>query len=212
MLQENYSPSKGPFFWDLLGFLASLAIAWIFHWQAKDLVWSLWLSSLIAGILITIWIFIFRRENYSKLDDASFSLYRFIIVLSKGVCMFVVYTAFFGGFLLVDSIFLNYFYPIESSNHEIFLEWPFYFQVIKNYWPFVLITIATEFKELKTLKNSKPFMMIKPYLNIIRMHLLIFFIAGITLIKLNSFYVYAAASFLYFFPFFHVVHLFKSRS
>ncbi len=34
---------------DLLAFAAGLGMAWAFGWQAKDLVWGLWLSSLVVG-------------------------------------------------------------------------------------------------------------------------------------------------------------------
>jgi len=42
--------------------------------------------------------------------------------------------------------------------------------------------------------------MIKPYANVIRMHLLIFFFAGAKFFNLDSFMVYAVVYFVYFFP------------
>ena len=40
----------------------------------------------------------------------------------------------------------------------------------------------------------------RPYLNVIRMHMLIFFFAFSHLLKLDSFLVYAVVYFVYFFP------------
>src|ERR1043166_1993409 len=39
---------------NLLLFAGTLACAWWFHWQASDLVWSLWLSSITVGYLTLI--------------------------------------------------------------------------------------------------------------------------------------------------------------
>src|SRR5471032_1581083 len=40
---------------DLVAFVAWLAIAWWGRWQASDLVWSLWLSSLVVGYAMILW-------------------------------------------------------------------------------------------------------------------------------------------------------------
>ncbi|MEK9135967.1 MAG: DUF6498-containing protein [Bacteroidota bacterium] len=36
---------------DVLGFVASLTLTYFFGWSTKDLVWSLWISSLTIGYL-----------------------------------------------------------------------------------------------------------------------------------------------------------------
>jgi hypothetical protein len=35
--------------WDLCGFAIGLWLAWALDWQTRDLVWGLWLSSLVIG-------------------------------------------------------------------------------------------------------------------------------------------------------------------
>ena len=40
---------------DAAAFLAGLAIAWYMGWNTRDLVWSLWLSSLLVGYSIIVW-------------------------------------------------------------------------------------------------------------------------------------------------------------
>jgi hypothetical protein len=38
---------------DALAFLAVLGLAWHFRWETVDLVWSLWLSSLLVGYALS---------------------------------------------------------------------------------------------------------------------------------------------------------------
>ena len=40
---------------DALAFATGLAMAWYFQWQTRDLVWSLWLSSLLVGYAMIVW-------------------------------------------------------------------------------------------------------------------------------------------------------------
>src|SRR3954465_7876525 len=40
---------------DALAFVAGLGMAWYFQWETRDLVWSLWLSSLVVGYAMIVW-------------------------------------------------------------------------------------------------------------------------------------------------------------
>jgi hypothetical protein len=40
----------------LLAFAGGLAVAWWAKWQSRDLVWSLWLSSLVVGYATLVWL------------------------------------------------------------------------------------------------------------------------------------------------------------
>jgi hypothetical protein len=53
--------------------------------------------------------------------------------------------------------------------------------------------------------------MFKPYVNVVRMHLLIFFFAISYALKIDSFIVYAAVYFVYFFPWSEMRKLFKKK-
>jgi len=60
-----------------------------------------------------------------------------------------------------------------------------------------------EEKVRKVKKMSNDFLgnaMGRPYINVMRMHLLIFFFAFAHFLKLDSFFVYAVVYFVYFFP------------
>ena len=40
---------------DLIGFVLGLGVAWVSGWTTTDLVWSLWLSSLVVGYAMILW-------------------------------------------------------------------------------------------------------------------------------------------------------------
>src|SRR3954465_4300539 len=40
---------------DALAFVSGLALAWFGRWETRDLVWSLWLSSLLVGYAMILW-------------------------------------------------------------------------------------------------------------------------------------------------------------
>src|SRR3954470_5261777 len=47
-------PWSSPWF-DAIAFLAGLGLAWSQRWNTTDLVWSLWLSSLVVGYAMIVW-------------------------------------------------------------------------------------------------------------------------------------------------------------
>src|SRR5690349_10384790 len=40
---------------DLLAFSVGLAVVWVRGWSTTDLIWSLWLSSLVVGYALIVW-------------------------------------------------------------------------------------------------------------------------------------------------------------
>jgi len=60
-------------------------------------------------------------------------------------------------------------------------------------------------------KNPLGEAMLKPYVNVVRMHLLIFFFAISYALKIDSFIVYGAVYFVYFFPWSDIRKLFKKQ-
>src|SRR5215203_6901009 len=40
---------------DLVAFVVGLAVVWVRGWRTTDLIWSLWLSSLVVGYALIIW-------------------------------------------------------------------------------------------------------------------------------------------------------------
>jgi hypothetical protein len=60
-------------------------------------------------------------------------------------------------------------------------------------------------------KNPLGSAMFRPYINVVRMHLLIFFFAFCYVLKIHSFIIYAAVYFVYFFPWSEIRKLKRSK-
>ncbi|MSU46450.1 MAG: hypothetical protein EXS42_04840 [Lacunisphaera sp.] len=138
---------------DALAFAAGLALAWFDHWQTKDLVWSLWLASLLVGYAMIVWgifgpgAFIATKawsdramlQNESKAPVAAAGA----VMLIGGLFLLAFFTVHFGMFHFVHSVFLNSFFPIDPGRNN----WPeaaLYLQVFREYWPFVLVAAVAE--------------------------------------------------------------------
>ena len=143
---------------DAVAFVLGLALAWFGHWETKDLVWSLWLSSLLVGYAMIVW-GIFGTGAYIATkawgDRAKFAdqpkgpvVAGGAIMLVGGLFMLAFFTVHFGGFHFVHSIFLNVFFPVvPGRTGEPTLA--IYLQVFKDYWPFVLVAAVAERKAFR---------------------------------------------------------------
>ncbi len=204
---------------DALAFVAGLALAWYAGWQTTDLVWSLWLSSLAVGYAMIVWsVFspavLLQREGRTGSAGAA---------LIGGLFMLAFFTVHFGMFHLVHSVFLNQFFPVGPKVSGLF-NFELYAEVVQRYWYFVPLALLAERQgfRLAAVPSAPPPTSVKaadiearktrnarfspaanvgrPYKNVIRLHLLIFFFAGAHFAKLDSFLVYAVVYAVYFFP------------
>ncbi|MFZ9682860.1 MAG: DUF6498-containing protein [Cephaloticoccus sp.] len=127
---------------DALAFVAGLGVAWWAQWQTRDLLWSLWLSSLVVGYATLIWV-VSRplREfagNAFAPKEAGPTGAKLAVggVIGAGVASTLVFFTFhFGMFHFVHSVFLSHFFPIVEWNDG----FPFpehYLEVVKRYWIF----------------------------------------------------------------------------
>ncbi len=227
---------------NLIAFGLGLGIAYFLKWEVKDLVWSLWLCSLVIGYLTMLsalgaGAYIGLRTVMHK----DFKKEQRIPVIIGGAVFGLFFLSFFsihfGGFHAGHSIFLQIFFPVEGMPATGFerafmnppLLWAMVFRyLIKPYGLFLIPTIIVErqlvFRPLisavRSFRNggdgdhpedfktgqftlSKHPMgdaMFRPYINVVRMHLLIFFFAFSAIIQIESFVVYATVYFVYFFP------------
>ena len=191
---------------DLLAFAAGLGMAWAFGWQAKDLVWGLWLSSLVVGyttIVVGIGRGVFRGLQ-SPWEPGD--LLGFMLSLLLGGFLLTFFTIHFGGFHFVHSVFLNLFFPIVDAT-----DLPsegLYAEVFRRYWPFLAAAFLAERAALRTAwtapldfrRGGGQAVVGAPYRNVVRMHLMIFFFAFANVMGLDSFGVYAVVFAVYFFP------------
>jgi len=243
---------------DILAFVTGLALAYHLEWKTTDLVWSLWLCSLVLGyttilaaigggayILINAVKYIEPVRQYRKPALAA--------GIGGGLFLLGFFSLHFCGFHAGHSVFLNQFFPLEGMPRDGFgaafmnppLLWMLAFtHLVQPYGIFIIPAMIAERKHVFTpltravklvqtmranepanneiniaavsmkIKGRKFFhgMMGRPYINVVRMHLLIFFFAISHFLKMDSFIVYAVVYAVYFFPWQELFDLRKRRA
>jgi Family of unknown function (DUF6498) len=180
---------------DLAGFCGGLAVVGVFGWNATDLVWSLWLSSLVVGLASIWWSILSARTDHFAAPA----------VAAGKVVGLAFFTVHFGGFHFVHSQFLAMFFPLAGHNgiHGSFGPFSGYGQVFANYWIWILPALIAERSRFAAraegIAGLQP-MGIGVYANVVRMHLLIFFFAAVHTVGIDNFFVYAVVYAAYFWP------------
>ena len=200
-----------------LAFALGLAVAGWWGWDTTDLVWSLWLASLVVGYAMIVW-GAFSPAVVRFREGASGGAAT--VALISGMAMVAFFTVHFGIFHAVHAAFLNMFFPVDGSG-----EHPgrgLVGEVVSRYGWFVPIAALAERNgfRLESVPPEPPATSVQaadiaarkarqalgwagvmtPYKNVIRMHLLIFFFAAAHFLKLENFAVYTVVYALYFFP------------
>ena len=206
MSDEAGSPSASRWVsaWpDALAFVAGLALAWYGQWQTRDLVWSLWLSSLLVGYAMIVWSIFGSSLVPEGAPQAAIAAAPWLaggLLFAGRLFMLAFFTVHFGMFHFVHATFLNGFFPVEGTKTS----WPtlaLYGRVFAEFWPFVLVAAVAERRSFR--RTSLPAVgnaMTAPYRNVVRLHLLIFFFAFAHFAHLENFAVYAVVYAVYFFP------------
>jgi hypothetical protein len=207
---------------DGVAFALGLALAWWLRWQTTDLVWSLWLSSLVVGYATIVWglsepvrdaVDGFRGDTEHVASTGAKALVLGGIVLVM-LLVLAFFTVHFGMFHAIHSIFLNLFFPVTPERTGALLNWGLYAEVVRRYWWFVPVAALAErqaFGRRTTPGDADDAVslsrhlgdkdrMAAPYRNVIRMHMLIFFFAFAHFARLENFAVYAVVYLVYFFP------------
>jgi hypothetical protein len=212
---------------DAVAFLLGLGVAWFAGWNTADLVWSLWLSSLVVGYAVLVWSITrpLREVALGLAGDVAGIPVRsgalgLALVAGGSLFMIAFFTVHFGGFHFVHSIFLNLFFPVFGGEgmKEPTPDAALYAEVFRRYWWFLPAAFLAErtafqapvdapgdtsvtteaIRRRKARKASDP--MTAPYRNVIRMHLLIFFFAFTSMAGVDNFVVYGVVYAVYFFP------------
>jgi len=178
---------------DVAAFVATVVWATIGGWQARDIVWALWVSSLVVGYA-TIVTSIVRgvRENKKGLG---------VLAVLGGVGLLTFFTFHFGMFHFVHGVFLNMFFPLVEDGKTPGSILAFGVAALANYWPFVLFTLVSRIDDVGGPGGVRSGSdgMTAPYKNVVRMHLLIFIFAGLHAAGLTRFAIYPVLA-AYFFP------------
>jgi hypothetical protein len=205
---------------DFAAFAGTVAVAALQRWQAKDLIWSLWISSLILGyaFIVTSALSVFFRApegngspaRSSGALPAAFPLPPVVAFLGR--CLFagfllVFFTIHFGMFHFVHGMFLGMFFPLAGWNAQgnapAFVSGYFLWTIgatARAYWPFVAMSALSRLGDFRTALGAPggPNMSM-PYANVVRMHVMIFVFAGLHGAGLAAYAVYPVLM-LYFFP------------
>jgi len=195
---------------DAVAFVAVLAVAWWANWNAGDLVWSLWLSSLVVGYSTILWMIgqpAFEIARASWKDRALVGsnprplMILWAVLLFGALFVLAFFTVHFVGFHYGHSQFLIAFFPIGTA-HGMDAGMSTYVEVARRYWP----ALPSAFLAHRAAFLRKPFSLdrdlslaafsrenkfrdltIEPYRNVMRMHFLIFFFFIAHFAKLENF-------------------------
>lgn len=200
---------------DVAGFLLGIGMAWAFGWQTADLVWGLWLSSLVLGYASLLAGIAVAKDSGRPSWPA---------VVAGKLFLVVFFTLHFGLFHFVHSVFLHGLHPVPGVDASGFgrVLGPGvdgYVAVFQRYWPWLL---AAAIAERAAWWPSRPrstsataadavgddaaaaaatgTLLFRPYLNVIRMHVLIFFFLGAAAVGLQGTVVYVVVYAVYFLP------------
>lgn len=208
---------------DAVAFAIGLALAWWFRWSTTDLVWSLWLSSLVVGYTLIVWKLsaplrgLLGKMEADQARTASVGAKGLVIGVYAVGTLFglAFFTAHFGMFHYVHSMFLEWFFPVTNEPIKGLIDWSVYVEVFSRYWGFLPAAFLAERQAFRgtshgadlsallpsrTAKRPRSNGMMEPYKNVMRMHMLIFFFVIVHLARLENFAVYATVYAVYFFP------------
>lgn len=211
---------------DAVAFLVGLGVARWSGWNAGDLVWSLWLSSLVVGYTTILWMIgqpameLVRaswRDRALVGSDPRPLLTFWLLLLVGALFLISFFTVHFVGFHYGHSQFLNAFFPIDANGgfRALHVGMSTYVEIARRYWPFLPSAFLAHWAAfmrkplslggdltVASLGSSKKFgnLVTEPYRNVIRMHFLIFFFFVAHFARLENFAVYAVVYAAYFFP------------
>ncbi len=241
---------------NLFAFGVGLGLAYFLEWETTDLVWSLWLCSLVLGYLTIlsaiaggayIGLCVIGHEDF----DQKYRMPAIFAGIGIGLFFLGFFSLHFCGFHAGHSVFLRQFFPVPGMPDDGFgaafmnppLLWMLVFRhLVIPYGVFLVPALIVErkhvfkplikavgtvrnglsadrmvdgFKNLKKKGKNNALLsdaMGRPYLNVVRMHLLIFFFAFCHFLKIDSFVVYAVVYAVYFFPWNEIRNIKKERS
>lgn len=164
------------FLQEALPFVLGLILAYAFGWSLKDLVWSMWLSSFIVGVVYIFWGTLRTQFHREK---------KWIAAVGFSIFPIVFFLIHFGGFHLGHAHFIALFLSLPSAE-----QFANYFWVLPlAFWANHTLFIPSE--------KFKPELI---YGNVVKLHFLIFALAFLSMLEIKSFWVYIAVYAWFFWP------------
>lgn len=188
---------------DLGAFAIGLMATWALGWSTRDLLWGLWISSLVSGT-----VFFLRGTLKNARVESAVELILGGITVLFGLGFFL---AHFGFFHFIQGSILDLLIPLEPDPGRVYVgkltwkgvrDFSFFHSIgvaIWRYWALILATVLHQFfspaPNLKSENES-----FKPYYFVLKLHFVMFFLAGFYAFGLESFPVYALVLLFFFTP------------
>ena len=140
---------------DGLAFVGGLAVAGFSGWNTTDLVWSLWLASLVVGFASILWslfspgilvgVAAGRDGAFARSQSAGAVLITVGTLWSGALVMAAFFAVHFGLFHYVHSVFLQTFFPmVAAGGANLQPSAELYRTVAGNYWAFLPVAFLAE--------------------------------------------------------------------
>lgn len=198
---------------DLAAFIATAIASFALRWNVAELVWGLWLSSLLVGYALIVYGILaaaFRSLPPGEplpggKPDLTMALAQlpagasFALRTLGAAFMLAFFTVHFGGFHFVHGIFLGLFFPLAPGQPGFDAVPDNAALALRSSWPLV-VTTAVSMRGAFA-QAGREFKPQTPYVSVIRMHFLIFVFAGASIAHLDNRWLYIVVLFFYFFPF-----------
>lgn len=158
-------------------------------------------TALAAGGLVR------SRPGFAFLPDPERGLVRLVIMLPAAFFMLGFFTLHFGMFHFVHGLFLNGFFPLVQASpfgkgpDQVFgIVGSCAREALVRYWPFVVASALSRLPGYAgAWTTTDGTMLVRPYLNVIRMHVMIFVFAFLSAAGLQSYALYPLLA-VYFLP------------
>lgn len=181
----------------LLDIFLFFAIFMTFWWNKASLLMAL---VVIPSLLLGIGAILREKDGWGFLPDANQLAVRIIMLLPVSFFLVGFFSIHFLGFHAVHGTMLNGLFPLIPYDTKLKAFGDLVDKAFFNYWPFILVSALSRLHFYKTAwQRAGVNAMFYPYLNVIRMHLMIFVIGFMTWVGLSSSILYAVL-FFYFFP------------
>lgn len=185
----------------------TVLIAWLQDWQAADIAWSMWISSLVTGyawIVVTILTSghqIMYSDGFGgKIPVSVEARPSASAMVVLGLFLLAFFTVHFGGFHFGHAQFLKIFFPVEGIDEDTHFK-TVILTTLALYWPFVTVSMAERSMALfKAAGEGRTFNLFAPYLAVMKNHVMIIVIGFASLLIKQELVLWLLLAF-YFFPY-----------
>jgi hypothetical protein len=180
---------------EVVVYLGTLLLAYLSGWTTKDLIWSLWLSSLVFGYLAV------AAKSIRKVRQPGQTTLDVLLSTVGLIGALLAFTIHFGPFHYVYASILDLLMPLMSHPERVYIGkltwkgggwfslWGTIAIAVSRYWPVVVMNAWRDRSIL--LSDATAETNLSPYKAILRLHFLVMGLGACYGLGLDSFPVYA---------------------